>query len=86
MLLLLSLRCSKKFLASQLEAEDLFLTYMGVLGLVFPSKMKKSKEHIQSYIEEGYSITVLQQINVCMWWCTQKYATYQVKRQFILIY
>lgn len=60
-----SLRCSKKFLASQLEAQDLFLTYMGVLGLVFPSKKQKKEQrtHLKftlSYIQQGYSISALQ--------------------------
>ena len=64
LLLPFPLRCSKKFLASQLEAQDLFLTYMGVLGLMFPSKKQKSKEtHLKfalSHIQQGYSITALQ--------------------------
>lgn len=75
-LLLLSLRCSKKFLASQLEAQDLFLTYMGVLGLVFPSKKQKKKKRAKNTSEihtrlhsarlQYHRITVDKQLHVCV--------------------
>lgn len=43
----------------------MFLTYMGVLGLMFPTE-KQKKTHLKFYIQQGYSITVYKQMYTCV--------------------